>query len=647
MLKVFRQRKAFLIRALFVAIVGSISLVFVIQMVPGLGVGAGFSSNPDVLAQVDEREVTRTDVENEYQRRAQAMGDSELFRTLIRERAIKDLIQERVIEYEATRLGIRVPPEEVAVRLRESPTFYPNGKFVGTEAYRNIIQNQFRMSVPEFEQMVARRTQASRLFTWVTGGLTVSPAEVAMAYRRRSEMAQIEYVLVPADELAGRLRPSEEELRAYFEKQKDRYPILERRGVRTVLVDEEALRARLVLSQPELESYYRAHRDEYHVPERVRVRQILFLKQAPGLAQPRDPAELKKTAEKMLAEARRGKDFAALARQHSDDQNSRERGGDLGWVRRGQAAPEVDKVLFEAAPGSFQLVEASYGFHLVNVQERQAEHVQPLEEVRTEIEGILKAQKVRERSLAEAKQISEAARGGKALEAAARELNWTMEEPAPFGRGELTAPFGGHQEFQDWVFRQPPENAGRALSDPIGVPGGYVVVQLKEVLPAHPAAFEEVRARVEQAWRRERGAAMAKQTAEKIVAEAKENGDLKRAAQRAGLAVKLSQPLTRDRSMPELGPATNLAPVFTLPLNSVGEPLAVGDNRVVFKVTARTELDASQLSRSQQDQLRVQLLQEKRGLTWLLYMEALEKRLKAEGVLTVNEKLKQELLAQK
>ncbi len=647
MLKVFRQRKAFLIRGLFIAIVGSISVVFVIQMVPGLGVGGGFADNPDVLARVDEREVTRTDVENEYQRRAQALGDSDLFRTLIRERAIEDLIQERVIEYEATQLGIRVPPEEVAARLKESPTFYPSGKFVGPEAYRTIIQNQFRMSVPQFEQMVARRTQASRLFTWVTGGLTVSPAEVAMAYRRRSEMAQIEYVLVSADELAGRLRPSEDELRAYFETQKDRYPIPERRAVRTVLVDEETLRARVPVSQPELDAYYRAHRDDYQVPDRVRARQILFLKQAPGLAQPRDPAELKQTAEKVLAEARRGRDFAALAREHSDDQNSRERGGELGWVRRGQASPEVDKVLFEAPPGSFQLVETGYGFHLVNLQERQTAHVQPLEEVRSDIEGLLKAQKVRERSQAEAKRISEAARGGKALAAAAQELNWTVEEPAPFGRGELTAPFGGHPEFQDWVFRQPPENTGRAVSDPIGVPGGYVVVQLKEVLPAHPAAFEEVRDRVEQAWRRERGAALAKETAAKMAAEAKASGDLKRTAQRAGLELKVSPPLTRDRALPELGPASNLGPVFTLPLNSVGEPLAVGDNRVVFKVTARTEVDASRLSRSQQDQLKEQLLQEKRGLTWLLYMEALEKRLKADGVLTINEKLKQELLAQK
>jgi len=644
MLKVFRQRKAFLIRAMFIAIVGSISLVFVIQMVPGLGVGAGFASNPDVLARIDKREVTRTDVENEYQRRAQALGDSELFRTLIRERAIQDLIHERTIEYEATRLGFHVPPEEVAARLKESPTFYPNGKFVGQDAYRNIIQNQFRMSVPQFEQMVARRTQASRLFSWVTGGLTVSPAEVALAYRRRSEVAQIEYVLVNADELSGRLRPSEDELRAYFETQKDRYPILERRGVRTVLVDELALRERIALPAAELESYYRAHRDDYHVPERVRVRQILFLKQAPGLPQPRDPAELKQTAEKVLEEVRRGRDFAALAREHSDDQNSRDNGGELGWVRRGQAAPEVDKVLFEAELGSFQLIETAYGFHLLNVQERQPDHVQPLEEVRSEIDGLLKAQKVRERSLAEAQQISAAARAGKALEVAARELNWTVEEPPPFGRGELTAPFGGHQEFQDWVFRQAPESAGKAVSDPLGVPGGYVVVQLREVLPAHPAVFEEVRDRVERAWRRERGQALAKETAEKIAAEAKESGDLKRAAQRAGLELKVSPPITRDRALPELGPANNLGPVFTLPVDTIGEPLAVGDNRVVFKVTARTEFDASQVPRFQQEQLRTQLLQEKRALTWALYMEALEKRLKAEGVLEINEKLKADLL---
>ncbi|MGH9896674.1 MAG: hypothetical protein ACREA0_32680, partial [bacterium] len=70
-----------------------------------------------------------------------------------------------------------------------------------------------------------------------------------------------------------------------------------------------------------------------------------------------------------------------------------------------------------------------------------------------------------------------------------------------------------------------------------------------------------------------------------------------------------------------------------------------GDNRVVFKVTARTDFDPATLPRFQQEQLREQLLQEKRALTWLVFMEALEKRLKAEGVLEINEKLKAELLA--
>jgi hypothetical protein len=99
--------------------------------------------------------------------------------------------------------------------------------------------------------------------------------------------------------------------------------------------------------------------------------------------------------------------------------------------------------------------------------------------------------------------------------------------------------------------------------------------------------------------------------------------------------------------MPELGPASGLAPVFSLPLQTVGEPLVVGDNRVVFKVTARSDFDAALLPAFQQEQLRTQLLQEKRGMTWLVYMESLEKRLKTDGVLEINEKLKADLLTQK
>ncbi len=649
MLKIFRQRKRFVIQGLFVAIVGSISLVFVIQMVPGLGSSRrDLSDRQDILARVDREIVTENDVQREYNRRSRSFGgQGDLFRNLILEQAMNELIEEKVVEYEADRLGFEVPPEVLSQQLKQIPWLYPEGKFIGAESYRTVVQSEFSMTVPEFENLVRRRTKTARLVAWVTSGVVVGPADIDRAYRQQREQVQIEYAVLAADEFARRLQPTEPELRDYFEKNKNSYAIPERRAVRAVWVNEAVLAGRVQVSPRDLQAYYEGHRGEYFVPEQVRVRQILLLKQAPGGAPPRDLAALRQTAEKVLGEARRGKDFAALAKQYSDDQSSRAKGGELGWVQRGQAAPDVDQKLFSMKPGSIELVETGYGFHVLQVIEHQPEHARPLAEVQGQIESVLKQQNVRQRADADAGRLVEAVRAGKTLEAAAQEQGWVVQDLPPFARGESTAPFGDSAEFQDWVFRQSPDSVGKGSSDPIPVTGGYLIAQVKQVLASHPGSFEEVSDKVTQAYRQERGGAMAREAAEKLAAEAKAGGDLKRAARALGIEVKTSDNVTRDQPVPGLGALRSVPGAFSLPAGSVSDAVAQGGNRVVFKVVAHLQADPNQMTPAEREALRNQLLQEKRGFAWAVYLEALKKRLKAEKVLEINETTRKRLLGQK
>jgi len=260
---------------------------------------------------------------------------------------------------------------------------------------------------------------------------------------------------------------------------------------------------------------------------------------------------------------------------------------------------------------------------------------------------VLKQQNVRQRAETDARRLVEAARAGKTLEAAAQEQGWVVQDLPPFARGESTAPFGDNAEFQDWVFRQSADSVGKGVSDPIPVTGGYLIAQVKQVLSSHPGSFEEVRAKVEEAYRKERGAAQAREAAEKLAAEAKAGGDLKRAARTLGVEVKTSDKVTRDQPVPGLGALRSLAGAFSLPAGAVSDAVAQGDNRVVFKVIARQPADPSLLAPGEREALRNQLLQEKRGFAWAVYVEALQKRLKAEKVLEINEATRKRLLGQK
>ncbi len=648
MLKVFRQRKS-AVKVLLYGIVGLVGLMMVVTLVPGLGGGrTDLLDRQDVLARVDKQIITEDDVRREYNRRSRQFGgENDLFRNLILEQAMKELIEEKVVEYEADQLGFEVPPEVLLQQLKQIPWLYPEGKFIGAESYRTVVQSEFGLTVPEFEHMVGRRTKTARLVARVTSGVVAGPADIERAYRQQRERVQIEYAVLATADFARRLQPTEAEQRDYFEKNKDRYVIPERRAVRTVWVNEAVLAGRVQVSPRDLQTYYDGHRAEYFVPEQVRVRQILLLKQPPGGAPPRDAAQLRQTAEKALAEARRGKDFAALVKQYSDDQSSRARGGELGWVQRGQAAPEVDQKLFALSAGSIDLVETGYGFHVLQVLEHQSEHYRPLAEVQPQIESALKQQNVRQRAETDARRLVEAVRAGKTLDAAAQEQGWVVQDVPPFARGESTAPFGDNAEFQDWVFRVSADNVGKAVSDPIPVMGGLLIAQLKQVLSSHPGTFEEVRDKVEQAYRKERGATLAREAAEKLAAEAKASGDLKRAARTLAIEVKTSERVTRDQPVPGLGPLRSLAGAFSLPEGALSDAVAQGDTRVVFKVIARQAADPNLLSAGEREALRNQLIQEKRGFAWALYMEALQKRLKAEKVLEVNEETRKRILSQK
>jgi peptidyl-prolyl cis-trans isomerase D len=651
MLKVFRKRKLF-IRILLFVIVGLVGFMMVVTLVPGLsGGGAVSMRDPQgVLARVNKVSITQEEAQRQYRRRVQQMGgEAPGLRQLLMKGVIDDLITQAAVEYEARRLGLGVTPEEVRAQLRQISLLYPGGKFVGPELYQQIIQAQMQMTVPEFEEAVRRQLLLNKVALWVTGGISVSPDEVEQEYRQQNEHTHIEYVAFDPAQFARQLQPSEEDLRAYFQANQERYQEPERRIVRFVPIDSSELSRRVSVTPQELEDFYRRNIEDYRVPEQVRVRHILLLRpestptgeKAQGSEAPaEDP--IRQKAEKLLNELRHGADFAKLAKENSDDAGSRDNGGEIGWVRRGQTVPALEQVIFSVPAGSEpQLVQTSYGYHIVQVMERQQARVKPLAEVRSEIEPVLRQQKVQREALAQARRIVEAVRNGATLDDATRQEGWAVRETSPFAQGDTLPAFGRDREFQEAAYRLPAASAGQPngpVSDPVVVPAGYAVLQLKEVQPAHQATFEEVRSKVENAYRQEKGAEQAREAAQKFAGEVESGTDFRRVARQAGLEVKTPDPFTRRDMIPGLGPARDIAAAaFSLPVGKVSPAVSLGGKWAVFQVLDRQQVDASQITPEQRDAIRETLLNQKRTLAWRIFTENIRKRLTSEGKLELNQ----------
>jgi peptidyl-prolyl cis-trans isomerase D len=663
MLKLFRQRKL-AVRVMLFAIVGLVGFMMVVTLVPGLSsVDISLGDPQGALARVDDVAITSEDARREFQRQARQLGGSTpQLRPFLMQQVVDGLITRNTLIYEANRLGLKAPPEEIQARLRQISLLYPGGQFVGAEAYRALIQSQMGITVQEFEQGIRRQLLIDKLAMWVTGGVSVSPDEIEQEFRRQNDRAQIEYVEFPPARYATQVQPSEDDLKAYYQANLTRYQQPERRSVRFVPVDFEELRQRLSVSPQEIEDFYRRNLDDYRLPDRVRVRHILFLRDLASSIVPggagetgEEPGEgasdpLREEAQQVLEQLRGGAAFAALAGEHSDDQATRESGGEIGWVQRGQTVPALEQVLFSVPSGSEpQLVETSYGFHIAQVMERQDARVRPLEEVRPGIEPALKDQMVQREALAQARRIVDAVRAGKTLDEAAQEEGWPVLESPPFAPTDSLPGLGSERDFQNEAFRLPAATAGQPdapVSDAITVQAGYTLLQLKEVIAAHEASFEEVRRQVEGSYRSEQGAERARQAAEKLASDVAAGAAWRSAIRQPVLQLATPDPFSRGSLVQGLGSASDLALAFSLPVGEVSPAVSIGGKWVVFRVVDRQEVESSLIPPDQLDSMRDQLLQQKRQLTWTVFTQSLRKRLQDEGKLELNDAAIERLTSQ-
>jgi peptidyl-prolyl cis-trans isomerase D len=295
----------------------------------------------DVVAEVGDQKISMADVQEQLNRVSRNGQIPSAMLPLYTQQVLDQLIYDRSLELEADRLGLRVTDEEHADLLRKLvPTAFNGDSFIGMDRYATEVQTRFQMTVPDFESEVKKELLQQKFQQLVTDGITASPDEVRAEFQRENEKIKLDYVVIKPDDLQSKVEVSDADLASYFEKNKARYVVPERRTVDYAMLDLEQLRQRAQVSEDEEKVYYQAHIDQYKVEDRAHVAHILFKTVGKTDA---EVAEIKKKAEDVLNKAKHGEKFADLAKQYSED-TTKDKGGDLDWIVRGQTVPE-----FEAA----------------------------------------------------------------------------------------------------------------------------------------------------------------------------------------------------------------------------------------------------------------------------------------------------------
>jgi peptidyl-prolyl cis-trans isomerase D len=300
---------------------------------------------------------------------------------------VDQMVEERAIAYEAKQLGFEVTDQDLANTIRSTQF----GSLT-PQQYRDAIEQQMGKTVSQFENDIRSGLALNALESLAIEGSIVSPADVEAEYRRRNEKVKLDYLGFDPAKLGSELKPTPEQLKAYFDKNKNFFIQPETRDVQLILADQTQVGQAIQVSDAQVESYYNSHKDQYRTPERVQARHILI--KTTGKTK-EEIAQLKAKADDLLKQIKGGADFAKLAQTNSEDPGSASKGGDLGWIVRGQMVKNFEDTVFSLKPKEISgVITTEYGFHIIQVMDREPARLRSVDEVKLEIVGTLRNQSV-------------------------------------------------------------------------------------------------------------------------------------------------------------------------------------------------------------------------------------------------------------
>lgn len=521
---------------------------------------------------------------------------------------LNSLVEERLMLQEARDMSLDATAGEVRREILEMPALSPDGKFVGAEAYEGWVKrNTGFPTVAAFEDEIARGVTLDKMNSALRNAVIITPAAAEAEYRRRNESAKVRYVLLSSESLLPTVSATPEEIQANYRAHSSDYSHPQQRTVKYLLADVARLRSQANPTEEEVRARYDAMKEQFKSGDSVRAQHILLRVDANAPAA--EQAAVEKKARDLAAQIRRGADFGALARQHSQDPASSTNAGDLGYFERGRMVAEFENAAFTTPDGQVtEPVKTTYGYHIIKVNEKRPGGYRPMSEVRPMIEQQLREQKAadmaRER-IAQAKVKVDQARPktDAELRAFADDVV-SFNDTGWFGRNDQILGMGRLPALNDWAFNAKAGDVGTQIESP----RGPIVPYLASLREPGISALDEVRQKVETEVKREKARQLAKDRLQSTFAGAR---TVDATAGQLSLTPVESM-VTRSGLVTGLNGNVNnmIADALNSEVGVVKGPVTVDQGAVVFEVLERKKFDPQEFAVAK-DSLVSQMQQDK------------------------------------
>ena len=432
-------------------------------------------------------------------------------------------------------------------------------------------------------------------------------------------------------------------INAWFAKHKTEFRVPEKRSFDLIVASDAVFAQTAQVTDEDLRRRYQENIDSYRTPERVHVRHILI--KTTGVPKDQVP-KLRAKAEDLLKQLKNGADFTTLAKKNSDDPGSAQKGGDLGWIVRGQTVPDFEKAAFSLKPNELSgVITTEYGFHVIQVLEHQEPRVQSFEDVKPQLLADAKkelgAQNM-EKAVTAAR--DETARNPSQAAAIAAKYGLTFSPVNQAASGDPLPGLNAAPDVSTAVFSI--AKGGVTQLIPLDSMGKAAYAVVTNIFPSRQATFDEVQQEVTSRYTNEEATRLMQDAAKAAAGRAKKGEDFKLVAKSEGGELKTAQPFTIMGAAEGLGPASTVADAFG-PQTKVGDiigPVDSSGSIYVCKITEKVPADMSKFAQSRDAM--IQTLKQKKGeLQAPLFGESAVADLTKRGLIKFNQQAIQRLSA--
>lgn len=388
-----------------------------------------------VAAKVGDREISRNEFEQVYQNERNRMQSQlgEYFSTLLgdpqyvqqlRQNILDRMVNDVLLEQRASTLGLRISDEQIRQTIVTMPSFQNNGAF-DKDVYAAALRRA-GYTPDSFAEYLRQDMTRTQLISALQSSDFALPSEIALQGELETQQREIRTITLDVAKFAENADISEQDIQAYYDENQEQFMRPEQVKVAYIELSGNTLKSQVKVTDAEADDYYLESLDKYSTAEKRKVSHIMV------------EGDDEARAQSLLDRVNAGEDFAAVAKESSDDTFSAQDGGALDWFERGVMDPAFEDAAYQlTAVGDISgLVKSEFGYHIIQLDDIEKPTIKPFSEVKAEIIAQLQDEKAADRFYELQTTLAEVAfEKPDSLDDAAQAINAAVSTTEFFARG--------------------------------------------------------------------------------------------------------------------------------------------------------------------------------------------------------------------